>query len=264
MDNREDFSIPEIRIGMSSENLDNLENLENSVSNVIMGSITKKIDTQVVDHKLQHQNSQEDLQPQPGSVLSQYTGRSSQLFFNAKRIREKVIIYEYMCYRTSVFYTRLNKVLLYPSICISGIIALLNSNLGTSIDQNQIQLVNVIGNSILTFTLTLKGTLKHAEKADYFFNMKKKFTSLHNKLNAELLDGEITESQLQIYLSEYDTLDENLVYQFPDSVIKDVKTKFEGHSMPTICNGIETVHEKKKNGKVLAHRKKTYNIPDIV
>lgn len=173
--------------------------------------------------------------------ISMVTDPRKLMLLNAKRLREKVIVYEYMCYRTSSFYTRLNKILLYPSICLSSLIALLNSNLGsTQLDTSSLQIVNVMGNSLLTFVLTMKSTLKHAERADYFFNLKKKFTSLHNKLNAELIDREISEEDLQMYMKEYDNLDENIVYQFPDRIIQSVKEKFIGCSLPTICNGIES------------------------
>jgi len=208
---------------------------------------------------------------------SDVTNPSKLMLLNAKRLREKVIIYEHMCYRTSVFYTRLNKLLLYPSICVSSIIALLNSNLGSDhLDTNKLQLLNVIGNSVLTFVLTLKSTLKHAEKADYFFNLKKKFTSLHNKLNTELIDREISEEQLQIFMHEYENLDENIVYQFPDSIIMDVKEKFINCAMPTICNGIEIIHHNNNSnnnnnnnrfGQLqnnMNNTQKKYSIPEIV
>lgn len=190
---------------------------------------------------------------------SLFTDSKRLMLLNAKRLREKVIIYEYMCYQTSVFYTRLNKMLLFPSIGLSSIIALLNSNLGSSqFNLDAIQIVNVVGNSLLTFVLTMKSTLKHAEKADYFFNLKKKFTSLHNKLNAELIDRDISEDDLQMYMHEYDNLDENIVYQFPDRIVKDVKNKFMGCSFPTICNGIESHSNSQRENR------KKYSIPDIV
>ena len=189
---------------------------------------------------------------------SMFTDPRRLMLSNAKRLREKVIIYEYMCYRTSAFYTNLNKILLFPSIVLSSLIALLNSNLGSShIDESSLQVVNVVGNSLLTFIITMRSTLKHAEKADYFFNLKKKFTSLHNKLNSELVDREISEEELQVYMHEYDNLDENIVYQFPDNVIKDVKEKFIGCSFPTICNGIES----HSHGHT---KQKKYSIPDII
>lgn len=108
------------------------------------------------------------------TVISPTQSQSKIMLKHATRLREKVIVYEYMCYQTSNFYTRLNKVLLFPSIGLSSLIALLNSNLGnTNISMDTLQLINVIGNSLLTFVITLKSTLKHAEKADYFFNLKK-------------------------------------------------------------------------------------------
>lgn len=223
--------------------------LPREISNIVICETTDEINTIKSPDNINGRTNLSD---------TSFMDKNKLMLLNAKRLREKVIIYEFMCYRTAVFYTRLNKVILYPSICISSLIALLNSNLGTDkINPNSIQMVNVVGNSLLTLMLTLKSTLKHAEKADYFFNMKKKFTSLHNKLNTELIDREISETQLELFMHEYDNLDENIVYQFPDRIIQDVKEKFIGCSFPTICNGIET--STNPNSK-----SKKYSIPDVV
>lgn len=168
---------------------------------------------------------------------------------DACRIRDQVIIYEYMCYRASRKYSYYSKFLTIPSIFLSSAIAFLNSNLGQDFDPNKLQLVNVVGNSTLTLVLTLRSTLKFSERSDYFFNLKTKFAKLHNKLNNEFAKQrnnttfDTTSQDFVNITQEYNNLDENIAYQFPDDVIDDVRIKFGGHYMPTICNGIE----RKKN-----------------
>jgi hypothetical protein len=60
----------------------------------------------------------------------------------------------------------------------------------------------------------VQNTLKFPEKSDYFFNLKKKFTKLHNSLNNEILDQvshlHVNPDILRNLMKEYEVLDENI------------------------------------------------------
>lgn len=210
---------------------------------------------------INRQPSQEDVHSSAGSTV-----RSP----DANRIRDQVIVYEYLCYRTFKYYSKYSKFLTFPSICISSLIALLNSNMGNAVDPSRLQIVNVIGNSLLTFVITLSSVLKFAEKSDYFLNLKTKFTKLHNKLNNEFVrqrycDTFDTESPEFISIMlEYSNLDETISYTFPDSIIEDVRVKFKGHHLPTICNGIERASGSTRWGRRVSSTTTTYTIPSPV
>ena len=168
-----------------------------------------------------------------------------------KKLRERVIIYEYMCFRTNSFYSLLNKCFLIPSIFVSSGLALLNSNyFRDNTDDNEsniVKILNISGNGLLTLLITLQNAFKFGEKADYFFNMKKKFSKLHNSLNNEIVNQissqRINQSKLLESMTEYDHLDQSIHYEFPRNIIQDTKGKFKHYSLPTICNGIEVVEE---------------------
>ena len=188
-----------------------------------------------------------------------------------KKLRERVIIYEYMCYKTSQHFNWWNRLFLYPSVILSSGMAFMNSNVinNNAETDNTIKIVNVVCNGLLTLFIAIQNIQKSAEKADYFFNLKKKFSKLHNLLNNEIV-GQISnlkfdQEALCEIKREYDNVDENIIYEFPKRIINDTKTKFKKFNLPTICNGIEIVEEeveprlfsigsKKK-------KKRSYNIP---
>ena len=187
-----------------------------------------------------------------------------------KKLRERVIIYEYMCYKTSEHFSWWNRIFLYPSVLLSTGLAFINSNVinNTSTD-NTIKIINVVSNGLLTLFIAIQNVNKSAEKADYFFNLKKKFSKIHNLLNNEIV-GQISnlkfdqEALLEIK-REYDNIDENIIYEFPKRIIKDTKTKFSKFNLPTICNGIEIVEEEVESSLFTLgskkKKKRSYNIP---
>lgn len=190
-----------------------------------------------------------------------------------KKLRERVIIYEYLCFRTNSLYSILNKCFLIPSILLSSSLALFNSNYFKSSEDNNIVLFNVIGNGVLTLLITLQNAFKFGEKSDYFFNMKKKFSKLHNTLNNEIVhqisELKINQTKLIDFMTEYDHLDQSIHYEFPRYIINDTRHKFKKYSLPTICNGVEVVEEEvqtrdpnkhKFTGILLTNKKKSYQI----
>jgi len=190
-----------------------------------------------------------------------------------KKLRERVIIYEYLCNRTNGFYSILNKCFLIPSIFLSSGLTLFNSNYFKNSEDNSVVLSNVIGNSILTLLIALQNAFKFGEKSDYFFNMKKKFSKLHNTLNNEIINQisylKINQNKLLDFMTEYDHLDQSIHYDIPRHIIVDTRNKFKHYSLPTICNGVEVVEEDvqprdpKKHvftGILRSNKKKSYQI----
>jgi hypothetical protein len=117
--------------------------------------------------------------------------------------------------------------------------------------------------------IAIQNVQKSAEKADYFFNLKKKFSKIHNLLNNEIV-GQISslkfdQEALSEIKREYDNIDENIIYEFPKRIIKDTKTKFSKFNLPTICNGIEIVEEEVESSLFTLgskkKKKRSYNIP---
>lgn len=190
-----------------------------------------------------------------------------------KKLRERVIIYEYLCFRTNSLYSILNKCFLIPSILLSSSLALFNSNYFKSSEDNNVVLFNVIGNGLLTLLIALQNAFKFGEKSDYFFNMKKKFSKLHNTLNNEIINQisnlRINQTKLLEFMTEYDHLDQSIHYEFPRHIIVDTRKKFSHYSLPTICNGVEVVEEEVQprdpnkhafTGILRSNKKKTYQI----
>lgn len=219
---------------------------------------------QRVDNAIEKEGNAQQLSLNDNNSLEQH------LNISLKKLRERVIIYEFLCHLTSNYYSKWNKGFLIPSIILSSLLALLNSNLyNNECNENNgelsgLKIFNVVSNGLLTFMISFQNAFKFAEKTDYFFNLKKKFARLHNSLNNNIIGQisnlKIDQEGLLELMKEYDNLDENILYEFPRHLLNDVRNKFKGYSMPTICNGISII----ENDVQLRNRKKKkYTIPDI-
>ena len=208
-------------------------------------------------------------------VSSDNTSLETHLSTTIRKLRERVIIYEHMCYKTAEYYSKWNRFCVIPSLCVSAALAIYNSASMTTTssteasENNTSKIVNVVLNGSITLILSIQNTLKFPEKSDYFFNLKKKFTKLHNSLNNEILDQvshlHVNPDILRNLMKEYEVLDENINYEFPRSIINDTKKKFHSYSLPTLCNGIQVV-EQEIQTRGVGHFKrssklKTYSIP---
>jgi hypothetical protein len=213
-------------------------------------------------------------------ISSDNTSLETHLSTTIRKLRERVIIYEHMCYKTAEYYSKWNRFCVIPSLFLSAALAIYNSASMTATTSsstpdivesahNTSKIVNVVLNGSITLILSVQNTLKFPEKSDYFFNLKKKFTKLHNSLNNEILDQvshlHVNPDILRNLMKEYEVLDENINYEFPRSIINDTKKKFHSYSLPTLCNGIQVV-EQEIQTRVVGHFKrssklKTYSIP---
>lgn len=168
----------------------------------------------------------------------------TQLIGSVKKLRERVVIYEYMCHKTSRFYNKLNRIIIIPSIIVSSGLALLNSNLDTCQD-NQVKIINVVSNGLLTVLISIQNVYRLAEKADYFFSLKKKYSKIHNSINSMILNqqagGKLDEESIIEQMREYENLDENTQYEFPDHIIRNVSREFSNYNLPIICDGIQSI-----------------------
>ena len=161
-------------------------------------------------------------------------------------LRERTIVHEYLCYRTCEYYARLNRATTIPSIVLTGGLMLFNSNTtadecsGSSTVNNLLKGINIAGNSLLTILLSVQTAFKFAEKADYFFNQRKKYTRLHGNINDEIIRHNTVRpmdaEHLKEWSREYNALDENMLYDYPPHIIHTARTKFKNHHMPLVCN----------------------------
>lgn len=225
---------------------------------ITINDIKSKIDSEDLNNKIDNELNQVNSAQTQIEGGGDTNSLEQHLISNIKKIREKVIIYEYMCYKSSSFYNFWNHMFLVPSIILTSGLALINSNLGQEYS-SELKVFNVVSNGVLTLLIALQNAFKFGEKADYFFNQKKKFTKLHNTLNNEIVSQNNNQEMLIKQMNEYDQLDENLIYEFPKKIIADTRIKFTNYSLPTICNGIKIVEDDIQVRQ--KRRKKTYSIP---
>jgi len=161
---------------------------------------------------------------------------------NLQKIREKIIITEYMCAASSKYYSIWNNVFMIPSILLTSTNAIINSFFSNTSDYGrEIKIYNIVSNSALTFLIAIQNYFKFGEKAEYFFNYKKKFAKIHNAINNEIIHQNNNSDMIIRYHNEYDQLEEGCMHEFPHTVVADARDKFEGYCLPTICNGIKVI-----------------------
>lgn len=227
------------------------DNESESDVRVSMNLVPDDLNTRIDDSQRPHSTTPNDLET---SSLDQH------LNTNVQKIREKVIITEYMCYTSSKYFSFWSNVLMIPSILLTSTNAIINSYFGTDYSR-ELKIYNVVSNSTLTFLIAVQHYFKFGEKAEYFFNYKKKFAKIHNAINNELIHQNNNPDMIIRYSNEYDQLEEGCMHEFPRRIIVDARDKFEGHCLPTICNGIKVI------GTDIAikekRRKKKYTIPKV-
>jgi len=180
--------------------------------------------------------------PSGDSKSSSSSSLETKLVSSAQIIRERTIVHEYMCYKTTEYYARLNRATTIPSIILTGGLILFNSNADSSVSAyaDLLKGVNIAGNSLLTILLSVQSAFKFAEKADYFFNQRKKYTRLHGDINNEIIQHisiqRMDVERLKEWNREYNALDENMLYDYPEHVIKNARARFVNHSTPLVCS----------------------------
>ena len=260
-----------------------MDNLNNTQSTTPKSPIDESYEMDDYNSKIENEISRRNqiVTTTVACVSSDNTSLETHLSTTIRKLRERVIIYEHMCYKTAEYYSKWNRFCVIPSLFLSAALAIYNSASMTSTTSttsadstpesahNTSKIVNVVLNGSITLILSVQNTLKFPEKSDYFFNLKKKFTKLHNSLNNEILDQvshlHVNPDILRNLMKEYEVLDENINYEFPRSIINDTKNKFHSYSLPTLCNGIQVV-EQEIQTRGVGHFKrssklKTYSIP---
>jgi hypothetical protein len=88
-----------------------------------------------------------------------------------RKLRERVIIYEHMCYKTAEYYSKWNRFCVIPSLFLSAALAIYNSASMTATTSsstpdivesahNTSKIVNVVLNGSITLILSVQNTLK--------------------------------------------------------------------------------------------------------
>jgi len=220
------------------------DSCENGNAGIFLTDI-EDMNTRIAETYPPHDPSPDTTTKQTGDNNST-SSLETNLMNSTQLLRERTCVHEYLCYRTCEYYSLLNKATTIPSIVLTGGLMLFNSNTsadectGSSSLNNLLKGINIAGNSLLTVLLSIQSAFKFAEKADYFFNQRKKYTRLHGNINDEIIRHNTVQpmdaEHLKEWSREYNSLDENMLYDYPTHIIRIARDKFKNHHMPLVCN----------------------------
>ena len=143
--------------------------------------------------------------------------------------KDKVFIYNILSLRANTFYSRIKNIIQLPTIIISSAMAILNA----SFNPQDLQIYNVILNSLTAFIMNLAATYQIAEKASRYKNVAQKWSQLlhliEDKINNNNLENDDIRDIVRVY-DELVTQSEDI----PEFICHKVKKQFKGKHMPVI------------------------------
>ena len=163
-------------------NSNNINNINNTQSTTPKSPIDESYEMDDYNSKIENEiiRRNQIATTTVACISSDNTSLETHLSTTIRKLRERVIIYEHMCYKTAEYYSKWNRFCVIPSLFLSAALAIYNSasmttaTSSTDISEsayNTSKIVNVVLNGSITLILSVQNTLKFPEKSDYFFNL---------------------------------------------------------------------------------------------
>lgn len=143
-----------------------------------------------------------------------------------KKYNERIYVSSVLCDLSFNFYSNIYNFSLLPTILGSSILTVINT---AEIPDNVLKIINISINGLNTIVLALVNSYKINDRITLFKNHKIKFTKL-NHICESLINknDEISPTIIDNMINEYDKLQEELIYQYPNHIRKKIIKKFGG------------------------------------
>jgi len=152
-----------------------------------------------------------------------------------KSYNDRIYISSILCDLSFNFYSTIVSISLLPTILGSSILTVINT---AEIPDNVLKIINISINGLNTIVLALMNSYKVNDRMNLFKNHKIKFTKLNHIAESLINKGEeIDKTILDNIIADYDRLQEELIYQYPNHIRTKVIKKF-GSKM-TLPNSLE-------------------------
>ena len=96
--------------------------------------------------------------------------------------------------------------------------------------------VNIIVNAIVAVLIAIQNTLKIAERADMFNQMSIKFLKLNSEIETSITNNTLNNEHLNTIINNYNSLIEQINFNFPERIKKEIKTKYKNKHLPHMLN----------------------------
>ena len=150
---------------------------------------------------------------------------------------DMIYIYEIICNDTYNYYYNLKFFFEFPIIFINVIMTIINS---TITDIYIIKHSNIFLNVSTMLLVSLSNYLKINEKCEILKINRDKFIKLYNLIEKRKYTEDISVDFIDIVITNYDNIIENISFSFPQSILKKVRRDYaEKKTLPLFINGIK-------------------------
>lgn len=149
--------------------------------------------------------------------------------------RDKAYIMTVLLQEHSDYYSFVSHCFNLPLIFSSSIMTVLNSS---GFDSDQMRIPNIVLNASTSLILSLIGNFKFSDRVSNFNNISKKYNILTHRIEDKVINRDVEEINLETIrniISEYDSLNESVLYPFTNRIKERVKKRFNGKKCLPNC-----------------------------
>ena len=140
-----------------------------------------------------------------------------------KEYLDRTFILSLLCDLSYNFYSNIYNLTLLPTILGSSLLTILNSS---EISNDILKIINISINGLNTVVLALVNSYKLNDRINAFKTYKVKYTKLSHLIESIINKNE--QIDLNSIITEYDRLNEELIYQFPNHIKNKIIKRYGG------------------------------------
>ncbi len=162
---------------------------------------------------------------------------------------DMIYIYEIICNETYNYYYNLKFFFEFPIIFINVIMTIINSTVTEIII---IKNANIFLNVLTMLLVSLSNYLKINEKCEILKINRDKFIKLYNLIEKRKYTEPITIDFIEIIITNYDNIIENINFSFPQFILKNIKKTYaQKKTLPLFINGIKKLDQYRNDNGII-------------
>jgi len=170
---------------------------------------------------------------------------------------DMIYIYEIICNETYNYYYNLKFIFEFPIIFINIIMTIINS---TITDIYIIKHSNIFLNVTTMLLVSLSNYLKINEKCEILKINRDKFIKLYNLIEKRKYTDEISVDFIDIVITNYDNIIENINFSFPSNILKKIRTNYgQKKTLPLFINGIKKLDKYRYDNGIISPTNESFH-----
>lgn len=171
---------------------------------------------------------------------------------------DMIYIYEIICNDSYNYYYNLKFFFEFPIIFINVFMTIINS---TVTDIYIIKNSNIFLNVSTMLLVSLSNYMKINEKCEILKINRDKFIKLYNLIEKRKYTEDISVDFIDIVITNYDNIIENINFSFPQRILQKVRNKYaEKKTLPLFINGIKKLDKYRYDNGIICSEDNIVNI----